>query len=143
MNIRKRLLAVLATLLVAGGLVAVQATPAHASIFNCPSGAVCGWDGTSWDGNPSYYWTITATGGGCINIGSPWNDQFDSMYNAMNGNANSYIIGYTNSNCSNSVIVTLSVADQGNCHDTYEPWNLPCGGDGNSSKMSSFWYYRF
>lgn len=85
-NISKR--RTLASTLIAMGIVAgstlVAATPASASVFDCPSGYVCSWVNGNYDG--SRYQTT----GSVSSYSATWNDKASSIANRKAGSATWY-----------------------------------------------------
>ena len=78
--------------------VAVSATPAQATWSQCPTYAVCIFEGTS-GGSPLYWWTEESWGTGCVNIGTSWNDRASSVYNRTPAWVSS-VRFFEHSNCS-------------------------------------------
>lgn len=77
-NIRKRLAATGAAVLLGLGLATIPTSPAQALWSDCPTYAVCIFDGSN-GGWPHYHWTNLQHG--CYNIGPNWNDRAGSVYN--------------------------------------------------------------
>lgn len=95
-KLRKRLLSAFTTLVVAAGIVAVQATPAHAA-WECNVGYFCIFDTENGQGG-SYYWGPNYAAG-CYNIGGYWNDRAGSARNRMTSSQGDPVTLYMHANC--------------------------------------------
>lgn len=141
MSVRSRILATLCALIVGIGGAFAAGAPAYAYGGDCPSAAVCFWDGTYWDGS-KYHWTSPPNG--CTNSAGAWNDRADSA-RINYGSSSAYMILYKDAGCSGSVIATIT--KQGSSPNRYancnnylnDRWNDSLS-ECNDSAVSSFWY---
>lgn len=97
----KKLRLVTVAVAIALGLGLVVATPAQASVLDCPAGKYCVWYGTNHGGTPAYYWTVPGGSGGfCVNYGGSLNDNIDST--ALKGGRS--VTQYRDANCSGNTV---------------------------------------
>jgi len=80
MKMRQRLAAVLAGLVLGGGLAVAVAAPAQASYSECNTGTVCIWNATNGSGSP-IGGGFSSTPGTCFDLFGAQNDSADSFRN--------------------------------------------------------------
>lgn len=95
-SIKRRIAAVLTTLVIATGAGAVQATPAHAAgEWECALGYVCVFE-FQYGGGATYRWGPNYPAG-CYSLGGFWNDRVQSASNRYTNGR--YVTFYQHAQC--------------------------------------------
>lgn len=69
----------------------VVASPAHASLSSCTGATkVCLWAGINWSGSPNWSSTMPVGPGACVNVGSPANNNAESIVNETSYTLSAY-----------------------------------------------------
>lgn len=139
---RKRILALLGTIVLGLGLAVAVSSPASAHWSDCgPQGprVFCVWKNPLASGTPSYYWTWSAGSGGfCVNYSGTLNDQIDAL--ELNGARS--VTQYRDANCSGNTVST-HVANGGTVGGVCGNWGWSCVVDGGGGWLpSSAWIIK-
>lgn len=106
---------ILATLLVAVGLVAVSAAPAQAYVYwNCSNGVACVWVNSGGGGSKATLAVGQYGYGQCHNFNSTWNDKISSASADFGGGWDLQL--YYDANCHGelaSIYTTMSISFTG------------------------------